>query len=148
MKRVMVIAGETSGDLLAAELVTALKRGAKSHGKEGELEFFGAGGPAMQAVGVDLTFDMPAHALVGLLPGSRPGELARHLPVMREAIERLSKQMNLRWRMVVPQQSLAEMARTVFAGIPGGEVLVGTVGETLREADLAIASTGTVTLEC
>src|SRR4051812_26929179 len=67
MKQVMVIAGETSGDLLAAELVTALRRGTRTDQKEGGLQFFGAGGPAMQEAGVELAFDMTAHAVVGLV---------------------------------------------------------------------------------
>ena len=283
MKRFMVIAGEASGDLLAAELVMALKKVAVDTQPESQLEFFGAGGPAMQQAGVQLAFDMTAHAVVGLvevirnyakfrrlfqqlldlalsrkpdaiicvdfggfnrrfahavreqskganwsprliqyvspqvwasrpgraqkmardfdllltifpfetewyrkrlpdfhvefvghpivdrymnlrpddkevsrdsfplialLPGSRLGELARHLPVMRDVIEQLAKRMKLRWRIVVPQANLAETARRAFAGVVDGEVQVADLANTLREADLAIASTGTVTLEC
>ena len=63
----MVIAGEASGDLLAAELVTALKKAAANAQPESQLEFFGAGGPAMQQAGVELAFDMTTHAVVGLV---------------------------------------------------------------------------------
>ncbi len=56
----MLIAGEPSGDLLASELVLALRAqwpGAK---------FFGAGGPQMATAGVELAFDMTQHAMVGI----------------------------------------------------------------------------------
>jgi lipid-A-disaccharide synthase len=60
----MVIAGEASGDLLAAELVQSLRTtlGA-SHVP---LKFFGAGGPRMASAGMELAFDMTAHSVIGL----------------------------------------------------------------------------------
>jgi lipid-A-disaccharide synthase len=86
--------------------------------------------------------------VVVLLPGSRTGELARHLPVMRDAVQRLRKEMDVRWQMVVPTGELAVQARAHFAALFGGDVKVGGLGEALSWADIAIASTGTVTLEC
>jgi lipid-A-disaccharide synthase len=59
-KTFMLVAGEPSGDLLASELVTALRDsmpGAK---------FVGAGGPRMAAAGVELAVDMMKHAMVGI----------------------------------------------------------------------------------
>ena len=57
----MLIAGEASGDLLAAELVAALR---------GQLPVapvcFGAGGPKMAAAGVDLAFDLTQHSVIGI----------------------------------------------------------------------------------
>ena len=61
-KTFMLIAGEPSGDLLASELVSALRQ---SSGTEGA-KFFGAGGPRMKAAGVDLAFDMMSNAVIGL----------------------------------------------------------------------------------
>ncbi len=61
-KTFMLIAGETSGDLLAAELVSALRA------KLPEAKFFGAGGAKMAAAGVELAFDMTQHAATGV-PG-------------------------------------------------------------------------------
>jgi len=298
-KRFMIIAGEASGDLLAAELVRSLRQQLAQRqarfttdtqplGTSLEPEFFGAGGPAMQAAGVDLAFDMTAHAVVGLvealknlrkfhgflerlvslaierqphaiicvdfsgfnrrfghavakrrksqsaflnwrpkliqyvspqvwasrpgragkmardfdlllsifpfeekwyaehtpgflarfvghplvdryrdfqtappkkenrdarplvalLPGSRKGELAQHLPVMREALKRMQSQLDLRWRMILPSPLLRESAHASFSNVTGGEICAGGLAEALSEADLAIASTGTVTMEC
>jgi len=56
----MLIAGEASGDLLAAELVAALR------GQLPEAQFFGAGGPKMAAAGVELAFDLTQHSVIGI----------------------------------------------------------------------------------
>jgi lipid-A-disaccharide synthase len=58
----MLIAGEASGDTLGAELVEALK--AECGGQD--FEFIGAGGPKMAGAGVQLAFDLSAHAVVGI----------------------------------------------------------------------------------
>ena len=56
----MLIAGEASGDLLAAELVSALR------GQLPDAKFFGAGGPKMAAAGVELAFDLTQHSVIGI----------------------------------------------------------------------------------
>lgn len=76
-KEIMLIAGEPSGDLLGAELVNALREELTraeidyTHDLQPlhtglEPRFFGAGGPAMKAAGVELAFDMTEHAMIGL----------------------------------------------------------------------------------
>ena len=64
----MVIAGEPSGDALAAELVHALRAEAEfhCHPAKPELHFFGAGGPKLEDAGVELAVDMTQHAVIGL----------------------------------------------------------------------------------
>jgi lipid-A-disaccharide synthase len=75
-KTFMLIAGEASGDLLAAELVPALrarlvKAGAAPTADGQPLRtaltprFFGAGGPHMAKAGVELAFDLTAHSVIG-----------------------------------------------------------------------------------
>lgn len=88
----------------------------------------------------------PATVLV--LPGSREGELRRHLPVLLGALGRIrSNRPNLHALMVLPNQALAQEARQL--GWPAGLPLqVGDLAGALARADLALASTGTVTLEC
>jgi lipid-A-disaccharide synthase len=73
--RAMIIAGEASGDLLAAELVTALC----AQCKPTPPHFFGAGGPKMAAAGVDLAFDLTRHSLIGLWEALRKYTLFRRL---------------------------------------------------------------------
>jgi len=59
-KKIFLIAGEVSGDLHGAHLVRRLKQ------QTPELEFYGLGGKAMEAEGVELLFDLPSIAAVGL----------------------------------------------------------------------------------
>lgn len=59
-KTFMLIAGEASGDLLAAELVAALRE------RSPDAKFFGAGGAKMSAAGVELAVDMTRHAMTGI----------------------------------------------------------------------------------
>jgi lipid-A-disaccharide synthase len=72
----MVIAGDPSGDLLAAELVTALREKvlARSETDSTDVQplqtalaprFFGAGGPKMVAAGVEQIFDLTQHSVIG-----------------------------------------------------------------------------------
>jgi lipid-A-disaccharide synthase len=283
-KRVMVIAGEPSGDLLAAELVTQLKSVFKERGCEAE--YFGAGGPQMQAVGVELAFDMTVHALVGLLevfrnllgfrrlgkillqlavqrrpdliicvdfsgfnrrfatavrratttqrdwspkivqyvspqvwasregraykmaeaydlllaifpferawyaervpqfkvefvghpivdryrewqqriaqkpvtpqnparivllPGSRMGELNRHVPLLVESAREIAARHPSEFRMVLPNDKLLEHAKRFLTNTPTVRAQAHGMAEALADADLAIAKTGTITLEC
>jgi len=67
-KQFMLIAGEASGDLLAAELVFALREKIPSStfNPPSPPVFFGAGGPRMAAAGVELAFDMTQHSVIGI----------------------------------------------------------------------------------
>ena len=91
--------------------------------------------------------DRPDSPLILLLPGSRERELKRHLPVMLEAARRISAQHQVRFRMILPSATLTELARGC-ASFPNLDIQAGGLPESLAEADLAIASSGTVTLEC
>jgi len=98
-----------------------------------------------------------------LLPGSRPDELHRHLPVMLEAARMIKSKSEVRFGMVLPNAELAVMA----AGMAQIKVMrepgdlafdlnshanlrcyVGDLAGILPNVDVAIASTGTVTMEC
>ena len=83
-----------------------------------------------------------------LLPGSRASELQRHLPVMLGALKLIqAKQPATRAKMVLPDDLLAQQAKSL--GTPADvEIQIGNLPEALKQADLAIASTGTVTMEC
>jgi lipid-A-disaccharide synthase len=287
-KQFMLIAGEASGDLLAAELVSALLAASK-RSEDGRVpQFFGAGGLRMAAAGVELAFDMTQHAVIGmsdvlknyfkfrrlfnqllklaierqpdaiigvdfggfnlrfghaikeyvrnnpfskwnpkivqfvspqvwasrpgranllaadydlllsifpfekdwyarrvpklrvefvghpmverfqksevgsqksealaasptilLLPGSRPAELRRHLPVMLGALKLIQEKLPVsRAKMVLPNNALKTIANSLSMLPPDVEIQVGELPKALAEADVAIASTGTVTMEC
>ena len=66
--RVLISAGEASGDLYAAGLVEALRR------RNPDLEFFGCAGPRMQRAGVRAVVDAASISVVGLV------EVVTHIP--------------------------------------------------------------------
>jgi lipid-A-disaccharide synthase len=83
-----------------------------------------------------------------LLPGSRTKELQRHLPVMLSALQLMREKLpQCRARIVLPDEVLAAQAKSL--GAPADlEIQIGKLPEALATADIAIASTGTVTMEC
>jgi lipid-A-disaccharide synthase len=83
-----------------------------------------------------------------LLPGSRTDEVRRHLPALLGALHRLKSEIGtLRAVMVLPSEALAQQAHSV--GLPAGVVVqVGRLPDALAQADVAIAKSGTITLEC
>jgi lipid-A-disaccharide synthase len=83
-----------------------------------------------------------------LLPGSRPGELRRHLPSLAEAAKRIAARREVVFRMVLPRESLLHSARPFQQAIPRLELQVGRMDEALHAADVALTKSGTITLEC
>lgn len=83
-----------------------------------------------------------------LLPGSRRSELQRHLPVMLGALARIrAKEPETHARMVLPAPELVEQAKAL--GLPDDlPVQCAGLAEAMMESTVAIASTGTVTMEC
>jgi len=85
---------------------------------------------------------------VVLLPGSRAGEVPRHLPVVSGAFELMRRELpTLRGVVVLPNEKLVESTRNF--GLPAGlEIQVGGLTNALAGADLAITKSGTITMEC
>ena len=81
-----------------------------------------------------------------LLPGSRRSELQRHLPPLLAALKLIQEKLPAaKAKMVLPNQSLVQLAKSLGADL---EIQIGELPWALAEADVAIASTGTVTMEC
>jgi lipid-A-disaccharide synthase len=81
-----------------------------------------------------------------LLPGSRKSELQRHLPVILLALKLIQAKLpNSKVKMVLPDETLAQLAKSLGANL---EIQIGDLPSALAQADVAIASTGTVTMEC
>ena len=88
----------------------------------------------------------PAASKILLLPGSRNSELHRHLPVMLAALKSIQAQLPAAQPiMVLPNAKLVQLARAFGTAL---KIQIGGLPQALAEADVAIASTGTVTMEC
>ncbi len=84
-----------------------------------------------------------------LLPGSRADELRRHLPVMLGALKLIQEKLPAsRAKMVLPDEALKQLADKLSALPSDTEIQIGNLPQALTQADVAIASTGTVTVEC
>lgn len=76
-KRIMIIAGEPSGDMQASYLVKSLKS-INNH-----IEIFGVGGKKMEESGVEIVYDIRGLAVVGFV------EVIKHLCTFKKLFERL-----------------------------------------------------------
>jgi len=92
----------------------------------------------------------PAANHLTLLPGSRLKELRKHIPPMVEAAHLLRARLGATFTMVVPDASAAEAARSLLGPDGGGEIgiQIGGLPDALEASSAAIASSGTVTMEC
>jgi len=96
-------------------------------------------------------FGIPDHTpLIALLPGSRTGEATRHLPILLETVERLrnSTTPEPRFILAVPPGTIPVGSnfreRISSASI---QLLEGKTWDVLVCADVALAASGTVTIE-
>jgi len=83
-----------------------------------------------------------------LLPGSRAGELKRHLPVMVDAAKHINAARPAHFHMVLPNDTLASLAEPWKAQLHDLQLQIGGLARALAQADLAITKSGTITLEC
>jgi lipid-A-disaccharide synthase len=91
----------------------------------------------------DLPRDRP---LIVILPGSRRGESLRHLPALKDAVKILSQRMNASF--VLPASAntgVGFFAEQVAAS--DIRVIDGQAWDAIAHADLALAASGTVTVE-
>ena len=78
-KRVMIVAGEASGDIYGAGLIAAV------HARDPAIHFFGVGGKRMREAGAETLTDSADMAVVGLV------EVIRHFDVIAPTFLRLKK---------------------------------------------------------
>ena len=81
--KILLSAGEASGDMYAARLAAELK-------KRADVEIFGMGGAQMRAAGVDVVTDYSEVSVLGIT------EILKHLPQLRRAMRNLVSQARIR----------------------------------------------------
>jgi lipid-A-disaccharide synthase len=110
-RRIAIVAGETSGDLLAADLITALRA------RQPDLQFSGVTGPSMRAAGCATLADIDELSVMGLV------EVLRHLPRLLGLRRRLRREL-LAWQpdlylgVDAPDFNLGLAAQLRRAGVP------------------------------
>lgn len=84
--------------------------------------------------------------VLGLFPGSRSGELRRHLPLLRDCARVLADQPLRLVLQIPPRADAREQVRQ--AGLPAAvRIVEGHFHELLRAADLGLVASGTASLE-
>lgn len=92
----------------------------------------------------------PESGPIVLLPGSRRGELRRHMPLMRETVARLKDHSRVTGFVIPTLPRLEDEIRREVAEWPAAVDVVTDDGERVRvfgQALMAIATAGTITLE-
>jgi len=84
--------------------------------------------------------------LVTVLPGSRKGEAARHLPVLLDAVERIYNHRVTHFLLPASETTGGAFFRERIGRAPI-QVIEGETCDALAHADLALAASGTVTIE-
>ncbi len=84
--------------------------------------------------------------LVTVLPGSRKGEAARHLPALLDAVQRIYGQQVTHFLLPASETTGAAFFRDRIGGAPI-QVIEGETWDAIAHADLALAASGTVTIE-
>jgi lipid-A-disaccharide synthase len=88
----------------------------------------------------------PERQIVTLAPGSRAGEIGRHMPVLRETVERLTRERALTLLCATP----AGADRALYGPLEAtGQVrlISGETKDALAHADVVLGASGTVTTE-
>ncbi len=88
----------------------------------------------------------PGRPLIAVLPGSRRGEAARHLPALLDAVERMERKRRLNWVLPASVTAGAGFFRERMGRSPV-RVIEGESWDAMAHADLALAASGTVTVE-
>jgi lipid-A-disaccharide synthase len=92
----------------------------------------------------------PGKRIVTLLPGSRPGEIGRHLRVLPAAVQRIAARADVHFVLATPPGLRQKLGLTFFTEPIGPAPIQHIEGETwdaIAHAEIALAASGTVTIE-
>ena len=87
----------------------------------------------------------PHRPLIALLPGSRRGEITRHLPLLRESVRLISERFPGVQFVLGTPASLED--GFICAALPAVKIAAGESWNLMAHADLALLASGTVTVE-
>ncbi len=87
--KILIVAGEASGDHHAADLVKAIKK------NNPQLDFIGVGGDAMRAAGVDLLYHISQLAFLGF------AEIIKHLPFILKVLKTIKTELQQDTRAII-----------------------------------------------
>jgi len=88
--------------------------------------------------------------LIALLPGSRRGEIGRHLPALDEAVKLLERQIEASYVLAAPIGFTEKAGNEFFReriSRQSIQVIEGETWDVLAHASVALAASGTVTME-
>jgi lipid-A-disaccharide synthase len=88
----------------------------------------------------------PARPLIAVLPGSRRGEAARHLPALLDAVDRIYREQAVNVVLPASVTTGADFFRERVERCPI-RVIEGESWDAMAHSDLALAASGTVTVE-
>ena len=88
----------------------------------------------------------PERPLIVVLPGSRRGEAARHLPALVDAVDRLYREQAVNLILPASATTGAGFFQARLGGSPV-KVIEGESWDAMAHSDLALAASGTVTVE-
>src|SRR5712671_5147745 len=89
----------------------------------------------------------PQKKLVTILPGSRSTELRQHLPIIREACQRIHRETEAQFVIAAAPGSNVAALREGWPADAPVKIVVGQTYNALAAADAAIVSSGTATIE-
>ena len=89
----------------------------------------------------------PQKKIVTILPGSRSAELRQHLPIIREACQRIHRESPVQFVIAAAPQANLALLREAWAPQLPLKIVVGQTYNSLAAADAAIVSSGTATIE-
>ena len=88
--------------------------------------------------------------VIAILPGSRTGEVSRHLPAVKEAALQLHSEIGAQLLLATPpgfqERAGAQFFKERIGGVPI-KVIEGETWDVVAHADVAMAASGTVTVE-
>jgi lipid-A-disaccharide synthase len=102
--------------------------------------------PSMTAAEFRAHFAIPDRPIVTLLPGSRHGEAGRHMPALLDAVSRIGP----KYSYILALPPGFGLEKTKFwepIRASSIKVIEGSTWDALAHADLALAASGTVTME-